>query len=247
MNWYEDDELWSQFYQQMFNAESFKIAEFQVPQLISMVNHPIDSILDLACGPGRHCLALKKMGYQIDGVDISPYLLEKANQVAKQQSLKINFINEDMLRYKAEHQYDLIINMFNSFGYHDSQQKNQQVIQQAFDNLKDTGSLIIDTVGKETLARNIQAVHLTEYDNGDIRIERPLLVDNLQVFSNEWMLIKGDKVFRREYQHYVYTPLEISNMCYKAGFDNVRIYGSLCGEDYDLESEQMVVVAEKGV
>jgi hypothetical protein len=60
------------------------------------------------------------------------------------------------------------------------------------------------------------------------------------------MLIKGDKVFRREYQHYVYTPLEITNMCTQAGFENVRIYGSLCGDEYDLDSEQMVVIAEKG-
>ena len=247
MNWYEDDELWSQFYQQMFNSESFKQAQRQVPQIISLVNHSIDSILDLACGPGRHCLALNKMGFQIDGVDISAFLLEKANQAAKEQGLKINFIQEDMLKFTPTKKYDLIINMFNSFGYLDTQQKNQQVIDQAYKNLNTTGSLIIDTVGKETLARNIQAVHLTEYDNGDIRIERPVLIDNLQIFSNEWMLIKGDKVFRREYQHYIYTPLEISNMCTQAGFDNVRIYGSLCGEPYDLDSEQMVVIAEKGV
>lgn len=245
MNWYEDDELWSKFYDCMFDDDSFKLAEEQIPLLLSLVSHPVRSVLDLACGPGRHCLALAKMGYQVTGVDMSKYLLSKAHEKNDQSSLKINYINADMLDYQAETKYDLIINMFNSFGYLDTAEKNQTVINNAYKNLQKTGTFIIDTVGKETLARNIEPVHLSEYDNGDIRIERPLLIDNLQIFSNEWILIRGKEAFRRHYQHFVYTPIELSEMCYQAGFDHVDIYGSLEAEDYDLDAERLVIVASK--
>jgi len=245
MNWYEDDELWEQFYDCMFDESSFELAQQQVPQLLSLVNHSVNSIADLGCGPGRHCLALAKMNFEVTGVDMSEFLLSKAKQKSQDLSLTINFINSDMLEYNTKDKHDLIINMFNSFGYFDTPEKNQMMINNAYKNLQSTGTLIIDTVGKETLARNIEPVHLSEYDNGDIRIERPLLIDNMQIFSNEWILISGEKAFKRNYQHYVYTPIELTAMCKKAGFSTVRIYGDLLGNDYDLESDRLVVVAEK--
>ena len=243
MNWYEDDELWQNFYHCMFDEESFDEAQKQIPLLLSLICHPVQSVLDLACGPGRHALALSQKGLQVTAVDSSAFLLSKAKGKVADSSTR--FIQADMLDYKADKKFDLAINMFNSFGYFDSHEKNQAFIQQTYENLAETGTFLIDTVGKETLARSIEPVHLTEYSNGDIRIERPLLIDNLQIFSNEWLLIRKDKVFRRQYQHYVYTPMEITQMCLQAGFTNVEVFGSLAGDDYKLDSERLVVVAEK--
>jgi len=244
-NWYQDDELWQRFYHCMFDVDSFELAQQQAPAILSLVHHDVETILDLGCGPGRHCLALSKMGHSLTGVDSSPYLLAKAKDHASKARLDIDFVEDNMLTYANKGEFDLVINMFNSFGYFDNPQDNQAVIERAFANLKSHGTFLIDTVGKETLARNIEPVHLSEYANGDLRIERPLLVDNMQVFSNEWILISGDEVFRRSYQHYVYTPVELSQMCLQAGFGNVRVYGSLFGDDYDLDSDRLVIVAEK--
>ena len=245
MNWYEDDDLWEKFYDCMFDADSFDLAQQQVSMLLALVNHSIDSVLDLGCGPGRHCLALAKMDFKVTGVDSSEYLLSRAVGNINKSQVEVDFKQADMLEYQGDEQCDLIVNMFNSFGYFDTAEKNQTVIDRAFENLKSTGTFVIDTVGKETLARNIEPVHLSEYENGDLRIERPLLVDNMQIFSNEWILIRGDEAFRRSYQHYVYTPVELTAMCYQAGFNNVRVYGSLAGDVYDLESDRLVIVAEK--
>ena len=247
MRWYEDDKLWEKFYDCMFDAHSFTLAQQQIPELLSLINHSVSSVLDLGCGPGRHCLALAKMGYDVTGVDMSEYLLTKASDKSHQQSLKIKFHQADMLNFQSDKKHDLIINMFNSFGYFDSQEKNQQVIDNAYNNLAEIGTFVIDTVGKETLARNIEPVHLSEYANGDLRIERPLLINNMQIFSNEWILISGDEVFRRSYQHFVYTPVEMIAMCKLAGFRTIKIYGSLSGDDYDLECDRLVVVAEKHI
>ncbi len=245
MTWYEDDKLWEMFYECMFDEDSFKQAQEQVPDLLSLVPTDVNSVLDLGCGPGRHCLALAKMGYDVTGVDTSGFLLSRAREKASTSNLPIKFIRANMLDFSSDAKFDLIVNMFNSFGYFDTQEENQMVLNKSYENLSDNGTLLIDTVGKETLARTIQPVHLSEYDNGDIRIERPLLVDNMQVFSNQWMLIRGDKVFKRDYQHYVYTPMELSQMCYQAGFKRVECYGSLQADEYDLESDRLVVVAQK--
>lgn len=41
-----------------------------------------DAILDIACGQGRHANALKEKGYDVDGVDFSAYLINKAREGA---------------------------------------------------------------------------------------------------------------------------------------------------------------------
>ena len=245
MNWYNDEELWQVFYDCMFDEESFKLAEQQISQVLALVEHKVDTVLDLACGPGRHCLSFAKMGMKVIGVDSSEFLLRKAKEKSDQQKLRVTFVHDNMLDYVSERKVDLIVNMFNSFGYFDTQEENQQLINNVFANLSETGTLIIDTVGKETLARTIEPVHLTEYENGDLRIERPLLIDDMQVFSNEWIYISGEKVYRKNYQHFVYTPMELKTMCFQAGFNEVDVYGSLDAEPYDLESERLVIVAKK--
>ena len=230
----------------MFDKSSFEMAEKQVPQIASLVRHEVNSVLDLACGPGRHCLALAKMGFEVTGVDISEFLLKKAKQKSSELELKIEFEQIDILEYENKNQFDLIVNMFNSFGYLDTQEKNQKVLSLCYENLKGEGTLIIDTIGKEPLARNLHPVHLTEFEDGSIKIERPYLSDDLQIFNNEWILIQqDDQVFRREYQHFIYTATELKLMCQNAGFKNIEVFGSFQGEIYELDSEQLVVVAEK--
>jgi D-alanine-D-alanine ligase len=53
---------------------------------------PEDSILDLCCGQGRHCLELARRGFiNIDGLDRSHYLIQKARVQAKKENLHIKF------------------------------------------------------------------------------------------------------------------------------------------------------------
>lgn len=245
MKWYQDESLWKIFYQCMFDQNSFDLAQQQAPQILEMVGHPVNHILDLACGPGRHLLAFAKYGLQVTGVDSSGYLLNQAANKLAQQQLSANLIHADLLEFQTNQKFDLITNLFASFGYYQKPQDNQQVLNQAYQRLTPNGSLLIETFGKEQLLREMQPVHLTEYDNGDIRIERPTLTNQLQILSNEWILIRGEQAFRREYQHYVYTAVELTNMLQQAGFEQIRCYGSFQGDSYDLDAEQLILVAEK--
>lgn len=44
-------------------------------------------ILDVGCGPGRHALALARMGYEVVGVDISATFVDLARQAAEAEGL----------------------------------------------------------------------------------------------------------------------------------------------------------------
>ena len=245
MNWFEDNKRWQIFYDCMFDQKSFSLALEQSKQIVDLVCHPVHSVLDLACGPGRHMIGFAQMGLSVTGVDLSSYLLNRAANHLAEQELSATLVHSDLLAYEPTQKFDLITNLFTSFGYYDQPKENQQVLDQAYKWLNDSGTLIIDTFGKEQIAHIMEPVHCTEYPNGDLRFERPMLIDNMNVFANEWILVQGDQAHRWEYQHHVYTASELSSMLKQAGFQQVDIYGSLAGAEYDLEAERLVAVAKK--
>ena len=49
-------------------------------------------VLDVACGTGRHALALARRGYDVTGADVSVGMIEQARQSAETQGIGVNFV-----------------------------------------------------------------------------------------------------------------------------------------------------------
>jgi len=75
-----DYEEWADYLEDIFR-------KFQV--------HPLEKIVDLACGTGNSTLPWAQRGFTVWGVDISPEMLQWAREKAKQQALEIAFFQED--------------------------------------------------------------------------------------------------------------------------------------------------------
>ena len=74
-------------------------------------------ILDLGCGYGRYTIPLAEMGFEIDGIDLTPSLVSKARSIAKEHNLKVSFTIGDMRSLPFPNEsYDVIICMWNTFS-----------------------------------------------------------------------------------------------------------------------------------
>ncbi len=246
--WYSDDDMWRVFYDCMFDNESFQQAVEDTLQLLKLLNSPVSSVLDLACGPGRHVLGFAAQGLAVTGVDLSAYLLNRAAQEIADKELTATLVHADLLDFKPTECFDLItslFNLFSSFGYYENPDDNQQVLNNAYQWLKPGGHFVIDVFSKEQAALHMEPVHCTEYDNGDLRFERPILIDNMNVYANEWILVRDQRAYRWQYQHFIYSAQELQDRLEKAGFTDLEIYGSMVGADYDMEATRLVLVARK--
>ena len=56
---------------------------------------PPRRILDLPCGQGRHAIELARRGYEVTGMDISPYLIEIARQRARAADVQVRWLTGD--------------------------------------------------------------------------------------------------------------------------------------------------------
>lgn len=79
-------------YPVMFSEKRFEAAGGQVEKILELSGVEAESVLDLYCGPGRHAVAFAKKGMQVTGVDRTPFLLNKAKELAKDEQVAVEWI-----------------------------------------------------------------------------------------------------------------------------------------------------------
>ena len=89
-----------------YGAEALKIRQF----LARECPHAA-TILDVACGTGEHARLLP--GFEVDGIDLEPKLVE----IARAKNPAGNFSLGDMREFQLGKRYDVVQCLFSSIGY----------------------------------------------------------------------------------------------------------------------------------
>lgn len=101
------------------------------------------SILDVPCGTGRHILALAQKGYSVVGLDINDICLKYARQTCRGvEKVQIKKGNMSQMAW-AKGKFDILINMFSSFGFFKTEKENKQVLKGFTETLKPGGQIVI--------------------------------------------------------------------------------------------------------
>lgn len=104
-----------------------------------------NSILDLACGKGRHSITMNKLGFDVLGVDLSENSILEAK---KHENSGLRFAVHDM-REVLDNRFDAVFNLFTSFGYFNDLSDNDRVIASVYQMLNPDGIFLIDFMNSE--------------------------------------------------------------------------------------------------
>jgi len=104
-----------------------------------------EKVLDLACGFGRHSIALAERGFFVVGVDITPAFVEDAQKTAAKQNLPATFICADIRDMKFEEEFDVVLNMADgAIGYLEDDHENLKIFDKISEALKPGGKHFMD-------------------------------------------------------------------------------------------------------
>ena len=93
-SWFE-----SSYYHSLYAHRDNQEAASFVAQLIDLIKPKNDAtILDVACGRGRHSLEIHRHGYEVTGIDLSPKNIEYAQKTAQREGIdeNVQFMVQDM-------------------------------------------------------------------------------------------------------------------------------------------------------
>lgn len=205
-------------------------------------------VLDLACGGGRHTLALAKMGFRVTGVEIGKYPLELARTRARESSLEIEFIKLDILKLDYNNQFDLAFLICGQIGHCDPRQV--QTIFKKVSRALVRGGIFITHGWKFSLEdksnyvrwysekkpfyrENPSIVHREQYyfEKDNVKLIRDFAVDTV---THEGQLYS---VSEKEY-----SASELTEYSRMAGMELVETCGSFDGEPLTDKSDSRICV-----
>ncbi len=243
--WYEQDAFWEIVAPTLFTQQRWSDAPTEVEQVVSLLGiEPGAHVLDLCCGVGRHSLELARRGFQVTGVDRTRLYLDRASQQAEAEGLKVEFVQSDMRSFCRPDAFDVVVNLFTSFGYFEDPEDDRQVATNVHRSLKSGGVFLIDMMGKEVLARIFHERDWYEED-GVLILEERKITRNWSWMENRWIMFKDNNRVELRLSQRLYSAVELASLLTECGFAHVEAYGDLEGRSYDHLARRLVVVAHK--
>jgi len=211
---------------------------------------PVDGlVLDLACGVGRHSIALARRGYRCVGVDISTEYVAKARELAATGGVedRCSFVACDMRRLRDSlggYSFDAAISMYTSLGYYDPE-TDVEVLAQVRE-LIERGVLVVEMMNRgyaESLTgRRYSTV-------GElVRLEESFFDGETSRLRAVWRMYRPrgqdlEYVGSISFDNRLYTGGELMELAVSAGWENHRVYGGLDESEFSEDSKKAVLVA----
>ena len=237
MEWFAD---WfnSSYYQILYQNRNEKEAE-QFLNVLQKFLKKDEKILDVSCVT-QYSIYLNRLGYNITGIDLS----EKSITSEKQKSNnKITFDIWDMRKpYKKEY-FDVVLNLFTSFGYFESDYENFKAIKSISSNLKENGILILDFFNSKKVISELVEIEQKTLSgiefNINRKIEEGFILKNIKFEDNGKKFEFTEKVKALNYSDF-----------YKI-FDSIKLEITNKFGDYQLNkfdpkrSDRLILIVKK--
>jgi SAM-dependent methyltransferase len=213
-------------------------------QFIKNTLKPQGLVLDLACGSGRHLIALSKEGYEVVGLDISLKLLK----IAKSRIRDTQVVRADMrfLPFKPQ-AFSAAISMDQSYGYLPSEHDDLKSLSELHGVLGVDGILIVDVFNRERLVKRFSGhrqMKLKEFPSFWLLQERTVTKQDGEL-RDQWTIRDKTTEQLKVFEHVarLYTLSGFGNMLEKVGFNVKAVYGDYEMHGFSADSSRLIMVA----
>ncbi len=215
-----------------------------ITKLIAKFRPEAKRILDLACGTGTMILLLKKQGFEVDGLDSSAQMIEKAKMKVKSDDVK--FFVSDMLDFKTDRKYDVALCLYDSVNYLPRIENFYKLFENVWALLDEQGIFIFDISTEYNSIQNAVLMNLSEKHRNFKYVRRSFFLRDERMHINEFEIeIKGEKFFERHVQR-IYKISEIENAVKNSGcFELVACFDDFSFVQANEFSERVHFVLKK--
>jgi len=241
--WFKD---WfaSDFYLSVYSHRNDEDASKFLNKVLSFVSVPAGSkVLDAACGAGRHSVIMAQKGFDVTAFDLSQPLLDKAIEKAVELNLNIKFSREDLRYVSYNERFNLILNIFTSFGYFYNDDENFAFIRSAYNMQEEEGVFIFDYLNEKYL-RGRLVPSTRKIVNGFEVLEEREIKNNRVV--KKITIRKDNDSLDYEESVQLYSFNEIIERFKEIGYKAVKSFGSYeCTPFIPDESDRIIIIFQK--
>ncbi len=244
--WYETffDELALDIWQ---DSRTEELTAEEADTLDSLLAAPDGGrLLDLACGNGRHAVALASRGYAMTGMDIAEANRARASELAAAAGTSIEFETQDITRIDYDAAFDAAYMWGNSFGYF-PRNASVQFFGSVARALKPGGRFVMETAvsAESILADFAPRTWVPISESMRVLLEGRYHPRESRLETIYTTIRDGQVVGESTAQVWIYTSGELAAMAESAGFEVLDMHGDLDGNPFELGDDQLILVLER--
>jgi SAM-dependent methyltransferase len=236
-DWFE--EWFGEDYLRIYQHRDEEEAEHAI-QLIAanLPGHEVTAALDLGCGAGRHTKVLFERWWTV-GLDLSMALLKEA----RRESPGAPYVRADMRELPfADESFDLVVNLFTSFGYFDDDREHLRVLSCVRSSMRQGGTLVIDFLNASQVRRE-----LVPYDE---RVENGVIIEQRRTITDDDRYVEKIITLRDRGKEYIervrlLSAADLEGMLKGAGFEVVKRFGDYAGCTWSERSPRTILFANR--
>jgi D-alanine-D-alanine ligase len=203
-------------------------------------------LLDVGCGFGRHSLELARRGFEVVGIDPSPFMIAAANQRAGDvfPASRLAFRCEKGETFTAERPFDAAIALFTTLGQISDSGDNEGLVARVYEALVPGGRFLVEVPQRAAAVAGLKAAD--RFGSGDQYTDVTRQYDlHSHIWTEAFEVVNGttSQAFLLRYR--LYSWPELRELLTKVGFGELRNYGGYDGRPRTDESPIMLVSAVK--
>lgn len=206
---------------------------------------PLREGLDVGCGGGWFTRAFIRAGYRTTGLDISPEMLDFAQEKALKEGARGEYLLGDITKFRSPKKYDFVTAINDCVNYI-PKDKLKAALQNTQRLLKKDGIFLFDVSSEKKLREKI-ANTVSVDDRDEVTYMSFNRAEEDGVTMEVTLFVKGadEKYTRLDETHrqYAYTEEELVAALEENGFCVLSVEGHL-GED-KTESDRICFLAQK--
>ncbi|MDB4941386.1 MAG: methyltransferase [Labilithrix sp.] len=242
---------WEDLFNDDFIRTMAKITDGDIARESSFIEESLGceagaTILDLACGTGRHAVELASRGYQVVGFDLSLAMLARASDEAQDRKQKINFVQGDMREMTFDETFDGVFSWNTSFGYFEDE-KNAAVIAKVHRSLKKGGQFLLDVINRDSIIRQAPSLAWFEGDGCICMDEMQIDFITSRMKVKRTLMMDDGRTKEIEYSIRIYSLHELGKLLHDNGFRVAEVSGGIGtpGVFFGCEAPRTLILAEK--
>jgi ubiquinone/menaquinone biosynthesis C-methylase UbiE len=236
-------ETWfdSPYYHVLYASRTTEEAAFFLKNLAEKLNFKKEwQYCDLCCGKGRHAISLNAMGYKVIGLDLSPNSIKTAKL---SENKDLQFYEHDIRNTFKKASFNVVLNLFTSFGYFESNAENQACLVNTAASIKPGGLLVLDYMNSRGAIETFQTNYVKTVNGIDFNISK--YIENGYIFKSISFTDKEQDYNFTERVKLIFLE-DFQGFFESAELQHIDTFGNYALEPYhQTQSNRLIMVCQK--
>lgn len=191
---------YARYYDLLYRDKDYSQETQFIHHLIQSYAPHATTLLDVGCGTGIHATLLVEEGYQIDAIDMSQEMLQKANErlslMPSELSSKLRFSQGDIRQVRLNQTFDAVLSLFHVISYQTTNDDLLAAFQTVKEHLKPGGIFIFDVWYGPAVLSDRPTVRVKRLEDEEIlvtRIAEPVMYPNDNLVAVNYQIFIKEK------------------------------------------------------